>query len=48
MNMSTPLQEEINALKAKIDEYESLPLAERAQWKEVITASRVNLHDLQV
>jgi hypothetical protein len=37
--MST-LEDEINALKTELEEYASLPLAERAQWKEVITATR--------
>ena len=44
--MSTPLQEKIDALEAELREYESLPLAERAQWKEVITAKTQVLHDL--
>ena len=45
--MSTPLQEEIDALKAELREYESLPLAERAQWKEVIAATRADLTELR-
>ena len=44
--MSTPEQDEINALKAKIVEYESLSLAERAQWIEVIVAKQNTLNRL--
>jgi len=44
--MSTPEQDEINALKAKIVEYESLSLAERAQWIEVIVESKKTLNRL--
>jgi hypothetical protein len=43
--MST-LEDEIKALKTELEEYASLPLAERAQWKEVITSTRATLNRL--
>ena len=46
MNMSTSLQEEINALEAELREYAALPLADRAQWKEVIAAKENRLTEL--
>jgi formamidopyrimidine-DNA glycosylase len=44
--MSTPEQEEINALKAELAQYATLSLVERAPWREVITAARNNLTEL--
>ena len=46
--MSTPLQEEIDALRAKIDEYESLPLADRLipSTAALITAKQKTLNRL--
>jgi hypothetical protein len=49
--MSTPeereaAQRKIAALEAEIAEYSTLPLAERAQWKEVITAKENRLNRL--
>ena len=41
--MSTPLQDKISALEAELAEYAALPLAERAQWKDVITAKENRL-----
>ena len=43
--MST-LEDKIAALEAELAEYAALPLAGRAQWKEVITAARNNLTEL--
>ena len=49
--MSTPeereaAQREIAVLKVEIAEYSALPLQERAQWKEVITAKQNTLNRL--
>lgn len=44
--MST-FEDEINALEAELEEYEYLPLAERAQRKEVIAATRTDLTELR-
>jgi hypothetical protein len=44
--MST-LEDKINALETELEEYASLPLAERAQWKEVITARSADLTELR-
>ena len=43
--MST-LEDKIAALEAELAEYAALPLAERAQWKEVITAKENRLIEL--
>lgn len=43
--MST-LEEDINGLMAELREYAALPLAERAQWKEVIAAKENRLNRL--